>query len=66
MVDEPTKIAPWGGSDFGTCLFGYYYTTKRAYGASPLSKKDYFFLETVKKPFRGFSLTSRSAGRSTG
>jgi hypothetical protein len=29
-----TKIAPWGGSDFGTCLFEYYYTTKRAYVTS--------------------------------
>ena len=26
----------------------------------------YFFLEIVKKPLRGFSLTTRSAGRSVG
>ena len=26
----------------------------------------YFFLETVRKPLRGFSFTTRSAGRSTG
>ena len=28
--------------------------------------KDYFFLEIVKKPLRGFSFTIRSSGRSHG
>lgn len=35
-----------------------------AYGASVFL--NYFFFETVRKPLRGFSLTTRSAGSSTG
>ena len=35
-------------------------------GDKLLQGVDYFFFETVRKPLRGFSMTTRSAGRSTG